>query len=218
MKLKERHKAVQLRGKGFSLKEISDNLNVSKSSVSLWVRDVELSDEAKELLRKKYTRGQIASQEVLRAKKRARLDESKQKALDILKVVDLDKESKKVICAVIYWCEGVKNDSYFGFINSDPNLISTFLKLLRASFVLNEKKFRVCIHLHNYHSEKTQKAFWSRITKIPQGQFMKSYKKNNGGKRVRKNYQGCANIRYYDARLAQDLLAIAREYMKGSIG
>ena len=56
------------------------------------------------------------------------------------------------------------------------------------------------------------------VTGIPKSQFMKPYHKDGGKIRIRKNYQGCANIRYYDAKVAQDLLALAREYLQGPIG
>jgi len=213
MKLREREKAIKLRRQGHSLKRISDSLNVSKSTVSVWVRDLDLSPRSKKLLTEMYTKGQISSQESHKAKKRRRLEESRQKAITILRKANLNDESNKVLCSLIYWCEGAKKDSLVTFINSDPDLISTFLRLLRNSFDLDEKKFRVCVHVHGYHNENLQTAFWSRITGIPKNQFLKSYKKKNGGKVIRKNYQGCASIRYYDARIAQDLLAIAREYI-----
>lgn len=53
MKMKERLEAIRMRAKGSTLKEISMKLNVSKSTASLWVRDVELTKEAKNILEKK---------------------------------------------------------------------------------------------------------------------------------------------------------------------
>lgn len=44
-KIKEQILARKLRSKGLSLKEISNKLNVSKSSVSMWVREVNLGEE-----------------------------------------------------------------------------------------------------------------------------------------------------------------------------
>ena len=41
MKLEEKNKAQQLRYEGFSMKQIATTLNVSKGSVSAWVRDIE---------------------------------------------------------------------------------------------------------------------------------------------------------------------------------
>jgi transposase len=45
MKTAERLKARRLRRAGHSLREIERRLDVSRSSVSLWVRDIQLADE-----------------------------------------------------------------------------------------------------------------------------------------------------------------------------
>jgi len=47
MKVLDRQAAIQLRVKGHSIKDISQSLKVAKSSVSVWVRDVELSSAQK---------------------------------------------------------------------------------------------------------------------------------------------------------------------------
>ncbi len=46
MKLKQMEKACKLREQGFSMEQIANTLNVSKSSVSNWVKDIELSKGA----------------------------------------------------------------------------------------------------------------------------------------------------------------------------
>jgi transposase-like protein len=45
MKRAERERARELRRAGHSVKEICRELGVAKSSVSVWVRDIELTDE-----------------------------------------------------------------------------------------------------------------------------------------------------------------------------
>lgn len=50
LKLKER--AISLRKKGFSFREISEVLYISKSTASLWLKDVELSVKAKDRIKK----------------------------------------------------------------------------------------------------------------------------------------------------------------------
>jgi transposase len=45
MKTDERRRARELRAQGWSIKEIERSLGVSRSSVSSWVRDVELTVE-----------------------------------------------------------------------------------------------------------------------------------------------------------------------------
>jgi transposase-like protein len=45
-----RHKAMELRKQGYSLKEISRQFGVVKSTASLWSRDVVLNKKAEERL------------------------------------------------------------------------------------------------------------------------------------------------------------------------
>ena len=75
---------------------------------------------------------------------------------------------------------------------------------------LDEKKLRICLHLHEYHSEVRQKQFWSQVTAIPLNQFFKVYKKPHTGKRKKENYPGCVSVRYYDVDVAFALNALWR--------
>lgn len=100
------------------------------------------------------------------------------------------------------------------FTNSDSDLMRTFLKFFRTGFEVEESKFRVCVHIHEYHDAVTQLKYWSHITGIPHKQFIKSYMKPHTGKQVRENYQGCASVRYHDANMARQLHAIAKASFK----
>jgi hypothetical protein len=211
MKLSERREAVKLRLQGKSLKEISEGLRVAKSSVSLWVRDVALSQSAKRRLLQKITAGQFVSAE----KKKAQVRALEQKYLDEAKQELAHAPNyKKIICAVMYWCEGTKNPkSGLTFTNSDPLLVRKFLELLRVSFPIDEKRFHPCIHIHEYHSPERQLDFWSKITKINKRQFIKPYRKPNSGKRIHPSYQGCVSMRYHNSNLARRMLAIAKAFL-----
>lgn len=216
MKLKEKEQAIKLRKKGKSLKDISRELGVAKSTVSLWVHNVALSSEAEELLFQKYTAGQKKAQSVRRAQTTEKLKQAENFAHDVLEKIVKNNGTDEIICAMLYWCEGTKSakDSEFTFTNSDPDLVVTFLKLFRASFVLDEKKFRVCVHLHDYHDVDEELQFWSKATKIPLAQFIKPFRKPHTGKQQKVDYRGCVQIRYHDVSVARKLQAIARAYMK----
>jgi len=45
-----KEKAINLRMEGYSVKEISDKLSISKSTSSIWVRDLILNEKAKQRL------------------------------------------------------------------------------------------------------------------------------------------------------------------------
>ena len=217
MKSKEREKARHLRKSGHSVKEISDRLGVSKSSASLWVSDVLLSAAAKRRLLSRYTEGQIASQAAIRAKTAGKEAQARVKALAVLSRVPDIKEIGQLLCSLVYWCEGAKiyaGKGQFSFTNSDPALVASFLRLLRKGFSVDETKFRVCVHIHGYHHEGTQLKFWSKVTNIPVEQFMRSYRKKESRTTIRSGYQGCVSVRYYDAVLHRDILAIASEFFR----
>ncbi|MBI2278544.1 MAG: hypothetical protein HYU81_00550 [Candidatus Brennerbacteria bacterium] len=211
MKGKEHSKAVELRRRGYSVKEITRQLGVAQSSVSLWVRDILLSDAAKARLLKRIKVGQFISAE----NKKARTRETEERYFrEALKEIRGRPDYTKILCAMIYWCEGTKNvKTGLTFTNSDSSLVKVFLRLLRKSFKLDEAKFRPCIHIHSYHSAGKQLDFWSQVTNIDKSQFIKPYRKPNSGKYIHEGYQGCISIKYHSNDLARRLTAVAKAFM-----
>jgi len=208
-----KEKAFKLRVKGYSIKEIADKLNIAKSTVSLWVRDIKLNKKAQERLKKRRLLPYYKIALRWDAKRKKEQEELNLIARNIVKEIKNDINQKRVYCSLLYWCEGAKgyNDS-IRFVNSDPVLIKTFLKLFRDSFPIEESKFRVLMHLHSYHNENLQKEFWSNLTQIPKNQFNKTFLKPNTKKRIRNDYPGCVVISYHDRKLARLLRAIYKSF------
>lgn len=213
MKLDYKNKALQLRKDGYSVKEISKILSVAKSSVSIWVRDVHLSEEAKKRIMANMIKGRYLAAEKKRSQKNETIMRLREEAKAELKGIELIGGAEKLLCALLYWCEGVKNDSYVAFANSDPKLTKLFIDLLCKYFKVDRKKFRAVLHLHQYHNPKIQEKFWSRSLNLSSSQFRKYYLKPNTGIRYRDNYPGCISVRYYDTLLARKLLYLAQIYM-----
>lgn len=206
-------KARRLRADGYSFKEISENLGISKSTASIWLRHVELSNKAKERINNLGICGRTKALATNKRKKEIEdaviIDKVKGHLINAK--IDL-----KIACSLLYWGEGAKHklNSAVSFTNADPEMISYFLYVFRNSFDLDEKKFRALIHLHEYHNVKKQLKFWSNITKIPINQFYKPYLKKNTGKNKKENYPGCINIRYSDSRIYRELIFTIRKLLK----
>jgi hypothetical protein len=206
-----RHEAIKLRKRGYSLKELSKRFGVVKSTIALWTEDVVMDEKAERRLLTVIRRGQFVSAQNKRARTKATEDRYFKEAQEEIKS---NPNYNKIVCAMIYWCEGGKNAKYsVAFTNSDPKLVRTFLKLLRECFVLDESKFHPCIHLHSYHSPEKQLDFWSKVTDIDKQQFIKPYLKPNTGKRIHEDYQGCISLRYFNNDLARQLMAVAKAYL-----
>ncbi len=210
--LENKEKALRLRSRGYSVKEIADKLQIAKSTSSFWVRNIRLNKKAQQRLTKKrlisYYKTSLRWQ-----KKRAKEERQyKSIALKTLNRIKKDSNHAKIYCTLLYWCEGEKRSSEVRFINSDPVLIKTFLFLFRKSFTVDEKKFRALIHLHEYHNEKRQREFWSKTTGISQNLFQRSYHKPHTKKRIREGYQGCISVKYYDAKVAKEMRALYKVF------
>jgi len=67
MKKVLRQKALSLRAKGYSFREISLSLDVSKSTASSWARSVVLNDKAKSRIRKLGEDGRDKSKKTILA-------------------------------------------------------------------------------------------------------------------------------------------------------
>ena len=84
MKLWEKKElAQQLRRKGLSYKEILEQVPVSKSTISLWCRDIELTLEQKERLKAK--RGSLRGAKVQQVRRIAETEQIKTLAKSELK-------------------------------------------------------------------------------------------------------------------------------------
>lgn len=187
---------------------------VSKSTLSRWTQSVLLSVQAQDKLRKKFTNGQLRARQVIKEKTSQKNNAANDFARNIISEGSITIETAMIICSLIYQCEGSKACRAVEFTNSDPLLMATFLWLLRESFNVDEKKFRLLMHLHSYHTEETQKEFWSRITGIPKNQFNQSYIKLSNQKYKKDGYQGCVRLAYGDVEIARKLQYIAKSFME----
>lgn len=213
MELKE--KALIYRRRGYSLNELRDMLKIPKTTLSDWLHDVPLSKSAVRRLDKVVRKGRTKAAESKKAATRRMIETYLAEAINDARELNLDQNKIRFVCALLYYCEGRKSlYDVASFTNSDASLVQTFLALLRAGFNIDESKFRVCVHLHEYHNTKSTLQFWSDITKIPLSQFIKPFRKEHTGKRIRNGYNGCAAITYMDVKIARELLTMAEAFFK----
>jgi predicted transcriptional regulator len=143
--------ARELRRQGLVYNEIAAKLGVSKSSVSLWVRNVPRSETLSyEESRARQAAGVSAYWDSERERReQARVNVSQAAAQQIGPLSDRE---ILIAGAVAYWCEGAKNKPYrrtdrIDFINSDPQLVTLFLRFLETAGVSRDRLiFRVSIH------------------------------------------------------------------------
>ncbi|MBI2574116.1 MAG: hypothetical protein HYV78_01850 [Candidatus Wildermuthbacteria bacterium] len=176
MKATEKQFAKELRAKGWPLNKIQRKLGVSKSSISVWVRKVELTEHQKEKIHKgRFTRAVIERTRQTRLRNE---DARRQTIINVAKE-DLQKISSRELFLIgisLYWGEGGKTGGIVRFSNSDPKMIRVMMRFFRILCGVSEKKFRGYIHIHPHLDHIEARKYWSQISGIPENQFYKTYR------------------------------------------
>jgi predicted transcriptional regulator len=195
-------RARELRAQGRTYNEIAAELGVSKGSVSYWVRDMpregRLSyEEFRQRNREGVKRFWAEENERREARRQA---ESARAAAEIGSLSDRE---ILIAGAVAYWCEGSKSKPYrhddsVRFINSDPGLITFFLRFLAVAGIAPDR-LTCWISIHESADVAAAHKFWREVTGLPDDQFCAPTLKRHNPKTVRKNvgedYHGCLTIR-----------------------
>ena len=214
MKLWEKKEfAQQLRHEGLSYKEILEQVPVSKSTISLWCRDIELTPGQKERLKAK--RGKPNGPKLLKDRRIAATKQIKAQAKLELKL--LTDYEFKVAGIMLYWGEGFKTQ-YVGISNSDPKLIKFMMRWFREICYVPDDKFRAQVHIHSGQNELEIKKFWSKITGIPFSKFQKTYVKEEGtGYRKNILYNGTLRVIICDSHLLRKILGWIEYFGVGDV-
>ncbi|MGJ5827351.1 hypothetical protein [Streptomyces ossamyceticus] len=193
-----RAEARELRVRGWTYDQIQVELGCSKSSISLWVRDLpkperrRSTDEASAIARRGWE-----------ARLQQREEERRQtKAAATHAVGELSDREVFLAGVALYWAEGAKDKPYsrrerLHFINSDPNVIGFFLRWLDTLGVERERlRFRVSIHESADVTEA--EAFWAGLAGVAPSVFQKASLKKHNPRTRRRNtsqaYRGCLII------------------------
>jgi hypothetical protein len=188
-KLAERERARRLRATGLPLADIAARLGVSKSSVSLWVRDVAFDP------RPRSTRGRSRAPNALQRRKQAEIAHLLDEGRD--RVGRLSEREFLVAGIALYAGEGSKRDGEVRFVNSDPRMVAFFCSWLRRFFTIDESRLRVRLYLHEGLDLAATTAHWSEVTGIPESQFRKPYRAvADPSIRLTKHVHGCVSIGY----------------------
>lgn len=197
-KYTDKIKARSMRKNGMSIVVIARKLGVSKSSVSLWCRDIVLTDKQFEKLRKNmgisFKYGQRIAAQVNKQKKLNEISNRFEEAQRIVKKLTLRDILIAGIC--LYWAEGSKTGGRFIFVNSDPAMIKIILIFLTKVLGVDKKMIHPTLQINLIHKKRVKKVlkFWSKHLDIPISSFNKTYFVNVKPKKVYENYDNYYGI------------------------
>jgi transcriptional regulator with XRE-family HTH domain len=217
MKVYERTEARRLRrDEGLSLKTIASRLGVSTSSVSLWVRDIELTPEqhkfltAQNHLHPRQVLARAATIEKHRANRIAAQEEGRAQAR-------LGEPFHAAGC-MLYWAEGSKARNVAQITNADPEVLRFFVRFVRTYFHVPDDAFAVTCNLFADHLERQQSVeqFWLARLDLPGSSLRKSmvnvYSKYSFKKRANRLPYGTCRVTVHRTAIVQHIYGAIQEY------
>lgn len=211
--------AIKLRKKGKSIKQIARLLSVSVGIVSLWCREVELTLEQKERLKRRKVRVRHLRQLAKKSHtdKLIRVKKLFNEARD--RIPTLTGKELFLAGLALYWAEGFKSpkEARLGFCNSDPRMIKFMMKWFKKALKVNPKDFILRAEFNETHKNREGliKSFWSQTANIPLSQFEKSFHHHSTWLRTYPNpdkYFGVLRIR---VRKSSELLIKTKGWIDG---
>jgi transcriptional regulator with XRE-family HTH domain len=198
------------RDEGASIKKIARRLGVSVSSISLWVRDIELSPEQRAALRNKVSGGWSAN--AVAARRRRNESQAGEHALV--------READPLFVAgiMLFWAEGAKARNEVCIVNSDPELVRFFARFLRHFYRVPDERFRVGCNLFADHLARQRKIeqFWLDTLELPRSCLRKSivnvYSKYSQRKRKGRLPYGTCRLVVCDTSVVQSIYGAIQEY------
>lgn len=203
-KLREREQARRLRALGWTVAGIAGSLHVARSSVSVWVRDVEFQPQLP-----LPPRGRRRTPNALQRRKAEEIERLLAEGRE--RIGQLTEQEFLVAGAALYAGEGGKTDGEVCFPNSDPEMIAFFCAWLRHFFAIDESRLRLRLYIHEGLDLDAATAFWSGLTRIPLEQFHAPYRaKPDPTIRTAKHPLGCPSVRYTCVRTHRAVMGLVR--------
>lgn len=194
---------------GTPIKRLARMLDVSPSTVSLWVRDVEL-DPAQ--IRKNMSRSDRADKwsEINRDRRRGYQREGREAAAkgDLLHQAG----------CMLYWAEGSKGRNALRLTNSDSNMLSFFRRFLRESLLVADEDLliRLNVYLGNGLALSQIEDHWLEVLDLQRTALRKHsvnhYPTSSSGRKRSLPHGVCTLGVRRSTRLLQHIYGAIQEY------
>lgn len=169
-----KHRAIMLRKEGASFGEIAKSVLASKSTVSLWCRDIPLTKMQQQKLKNNMLKtlafSRLKAAETNRNKKLRKIKKYEEEGLHSIQT--LSKKEFLVAGLGLYWGEGSKSGK-LSFINSDPELIVFMFSWFQKIMDIKPEDFMPRIFINEIHKNRINTVidFWSARLGLPKEQF-----------------------------------------------
>lgn len=207
-------KAIKLRSQGKSYSQISQEIDVKKSTLSGWLKTIAISDD----LRKKIS---SRRPQWIENYKRTVKIRNELKMRNLIKDARNDfglltKRDWEVAGAFLYWGEGEKGrGSAISVSNTNPDIILFAINWLEKCFRLDRSNMKFYLHLYSDMNIGEKLKYWCSYLDIKESQFGKPYvKKSTLLSLDFKSFRhGTCRLYYGDVKIKNRILSLIKLFV-----
>jgi transcriptional regulator with XRE-family HTH domain len=212
-------KAISLRKKGKSIRDIEKRLKIPRSTLSGWLKNIELSKSQKKALDKKWREALVLARRGSmlwhNQQKLERLKKAELEADNVLNSIKIDKNSLDIALAMLYLGEGTKKGDITSVGNSDPLILKFFVEGIIKNYNFDRNKIKCELHLRADQNQNKIKKYWSTELNIPLCNFLAtSFDKRTIGRKTYKDYKGVCIVRFGTVAIQRKLVYLSRKFCK----
>lgn len=209
--------AKSLREAGKTIPEIAKELGVSKGSVSLWLRKVELTDEQRDALYNRaadrYKRSAATKSMTHRKLRMSYQQQGRSDAQHSLKAGDF----LHIKGCMLYWAEGGKCKNSVRLGNSDVCLLRLFVRFLRDCYVVRDANIKITVlaYSNNGMTVEEIKSYWLHELGLVEASVKVSVdrdKRVKTGSRKNIHKYGICEVVVHDTQVVQCIYGAIKEY------
>lgn len=173
-KLLLKRKVIELRRNGKSYSEIRNLVSVSKSSLSLWLRNIPLTNDQVGRIKSKKAQAVEKFRETMKLKRQKRLQEYYKEQSKIY--LPMTERELYYAGLFLYWGEGNKaSRNTVSISNTDPDVLKFSLLWMLRCLKIPKFAIKVALHLYQDMNIESELSYWSKELGIPKGCFNKPY-------------------------------------------
>ncbi len=209
-KSKQRLQARELRRQGISIIKIAAIVKIAKSTVSLWCRDIELTEKQKLVLlaskENGLKRGQLIGAEIQKKRRLEKIEEYRRQGINKLK--NLNSQELFIAGLALYLAEGSKRSRGVIFTNSDALVIKLMMNWFNDYFKIPLSDFTFYLIINEIHKPREQivKNYWAKYLDISIAQFRKTTFVRTKQKKIYANYDNYYGTIHFKILKSTDLL------------
>jgi len=210
---KARERARKLREQGWSIGDIADMLNTHKDVIIEWCRDIELtSDQIHHLARQssKWEAQNKGAQTNKRKALKKRIHYQEQG-----RIAAQTGSRLHLMGCMLYWAEGGKRRNEVHFVNSDPHMMTLFMRFLREELQLEDEAIRLQIHCHTQDEIEIEriKLYWLDLLNLPDLCLTKIQFKKGTSSRKNRLVNGICAIRVFKTEVVHHIYGAIQQYV-----